>query len=285
MPDDEDRKKEARVEFGSCPEEREVRVDTAVEFPASQELKDQLDQCGGLVSPSKYSSGQVTFLLKHAVFGLLFAAFGLVILFIIWPAYSAGDSTIPGATLIFLIGGVGMTIGGPGYALWRIWDFFRGARQRTPQELIHSFVSAFDDGNYARAWVCLTPGAQKCVPTEKEYRHYLEQLKGKTAKSLDGLLGVTGALSEEVANEFSVTTRHKFSAKNIKISSEQAESALIDYDLEVEQRRSLTRKSNNKYHGDIIDGRVLFPQRNAVIMWGEKWYLVSGFLTATAEIG
>jgi hypothetical protein len=282
MSENGGKNREARIQLGSCPEEKDVRFETECRFPADQDLAAQLSQCAGLEIPSKYSAGQVRFLMVHLFFGLLFTALGLVCLFYFWPEYAGSNAAIPGATLIFLGGGLIGSIGAPIYMIYRIYDFFRGARQGSPEDVIKSFISDFDNGNYSRSWVCLTPAAQESLASEKDFIKQLEELKKKTASELNGLLGATGKVSDEAAEEFNVTVSQAYSAKDVEITSNHDEIALIDYDLVVEQSRSLSRKKDNKFFGMVKDGRVTFPQRNAAVLWGDKWYLASGALQTVA---
>ena len=160
--------------------------------------------------------------------------------------------------------------------------FSGGLAKDRRKRVIKSFISDFNEGNFSRSWVCLTPAAQEALASEKDFVKPLEELKKETASELNGLLGATGKVSDEAAEEFNVTVSQNYSVKDIEITSNQDKTAFIDYDLVVEQSRSLSRKKDNKFFGMVKDGRVTFPQRNAAVLWGDKWFLASGALQTVA---
>lgn len=266
-----------RLMLGSNPSVKEIRMKTAAFTPNLDIFPRHL---AALLDPerSDQKAGEFGHLIMHVIVGVIIAALGTVCFFIIWPSYSKSSATIPGATALLSLGGLAGMIGGVGYILWRIFDYFKGANLSDPEKAIKSFVSSIDDGNYSRAWNCMTPIAQGDMKSIQDFKTYCKKLKKYLNENVPLFLKTKPNVNKDVSDAYSATVMRTLKAKNIAIEKSTENTAILTYDLSVKQIRSITRLPSNKDMGAIVDGRVIYPQITAVVKHGDSWYLIGGFL-------
>lgn len=274
---------EGRMLFGSNSEEKQVRVETVQNSPTSEELSQHLASCSSTAAPSRFSAGQFPQLLKHVGLGLLLSAVGVIVFFVIWPKYAHSQAIIPSATIVFFLGGIAMMIAGPCYIGYRVWDFIKGVNLGTPEEAVKSFIASINDANYGRAWNCLTPLAQQFLKSPKDFKHYQKRINSYLEENVPALLETRPNVDSSISDSYSITISRSFKVLDIELSQPSENTFVAKFDLAVEQQRSLSKRTTNKFVGIIKDGKVVFPQMKSVVQCGDSWYLATGTVDLPAD--
>jgi hypothetical protein len=268
-------KKQARIIMGSNAEEKSVKAETTQHRPTPEELSEHLDSCKMSEGPSRLSGGQFTHFIAHVILGVFLFAVGSVLLLVVWPQYANSKAAIPGATLIFFVGGIVLMIAGPCYIVYRICDLIRGARLRTPEETVNTFVRSIEDNNYGRIWNCISHSAKKELSAPEELKNYFKRIKEEIKHQSVSLLGVKEEVDASEAGSYSASISHNFKHDNINIKKCDENTCIANFDLVVEQTRSITQKKDNKHIGILRDGNVIYPQVNGMVRSDKNWFLTS----------
>jgi len=272
----EKKERESRILFGSLPEQKTIRLDTNISKFTIEELAEHKDSFLKDTAPKKQS--ELPYLLKHIFIGLIIMMVGAVTLFFVWPAYARSNATIPGATLIFFFGGIAGLIGGFIYILYRVYDFFLGMKLSTPENSVKTFVKSIEDKNWRRIWNCITPKGKESFNALMDYRAYLEQTIQEIQIKTKNTLGVGWKVHKSISDSFQVTPSYEIKFDNIQTSILSEDMCECNFDLIVEQSRSIDKKTStaDKFWGSFIDGELVLKQYKCLVRFNDEWFLTSG---------
>jgi hypothetical protein len=187
---------------------------------------------------------------------------------------------------MFFLGGIIGLIGGPIYALYRIFNFFVGPGLSTPTQVIGTFVESLDGHNWARIWNCLTPRARESFETLEDLKKYLKRTREMIDKETRKALGTNWKVDDSIADTYRVSLFRSLKHDNVHLTIISEDACIADFDLIVEQRRSIDKKritGDYRNDFDMDDGKVVLPQSNGLIHCGDDWFLTSGIINTPWE--
>ena len=267
--------------------DKTMRLNAKTANPTDEEILRQIKLITSASVPSKYSTEQIKFLFKHIMFGLFIIIIG-VIAFFSFFSYARSDAIIPGATVLFFIGGIGGMLGGLGYIIFRLWKFISGPQMKSPEETLNTFYAngVLNDfiANFGGAWECLSPGAKESFKTLKDFKDYWKELFRYFRENVPTLLGASldNSLVKDVKDEISSNWNltYSYAVKNIEFTNKTDESCIINFDFEVKQSKIATVKTgvSKETEVEILDGSIIVPQKTALVKSNNMWFLTSSTL-------
>jgi len=210
--------------------------------------------------PQKFRGAQIKGLLNVVLRCLLFFALGLLLLGL------AVSFRIPWLSAIIALGGLGIVLVTPIMIVMAFRSFFRGARMRTPEETVRSFYSYGVLGglgapeNHERAWICLTPIAQRSFGTMEGFKNYWKTV-------LKALADRAKAIGPEV--------------KNIRVVQKGSNSSVVHFDFVAKEPQVFKMKGSKL---EIPMGGLAWAQTKVLVKSNEKWYLTSGTVDLPAYL-
>jgi len=241
------------------------------------ELREHLKSCADNNEIGR--GAEFPYLLQHVGIGMAVGVLGAILFFFMLPRYLGSNVVVPGGSVVFSLGGIVALLGGPGYALYRFYDFFAGTRLSAPAHTVKTFVKGFDDGNWGRIWKCLTPKARESFGNPEDYKKNLKQLHSKIVKTTIKNLELSSEAQKNAGNTFEIDLFYSFKHDNVKVSELSENACIADFDLIVEQTRRVNKVSPGGYRSDFgscEDGKVIFPHSIGLVLHDGNWLLTSG---------
>jgi hypothetical protein len=83
---------------------------------------------------------------------------------------------------------------------------------------------------------------------------------------------------KSISDSFQVTPSYEIKFDNIQTSSLSEDMCECNFDLIVEQSRSINKKTStaDKFWGRFIDGELVLKQSKRVVRFNDEWFLTSG---------
>jgi len=283
--ENEKKRREARVLLGSVPEPKTVRLNTNCSQPRLDDLSEHRESSSDDSKSAKRS--ELPHLLAHLGWGLVLAAGGAILLFLVWPAYSRSTAVIPGATKLFFVGGIILLVIGPIYVLTRLVDFFVGPKLSTPTECVKTFIGSLGGRNWSRVWNCLTPRAREFFKTPKDCENYLNHTRKKIEEETFNILGANRKVDKSLGDSLAVGLSHTLQYDNLHVSNLSEHACIAEFDLVVKQKRAIHKKKavtgGYQYWQQFEDGQLILPQSKGLVRRGGDWLLTSGMIDTPWE--
>lgn len=269
-----------RARLGSWEEEKTVELPRPQSHTDEGELARHIDSLSDDQGPSKRT--ELPHLVKHILLGIAVAAVGAVLLFGVWPHYAKSDAVVPGASLMFFLGGILLLGGGVVYACYRVYDFFTGKKLGSPSDALATLCRSLEDGNYARTWNCLTPLARGQFGDLPKFRERVKSVLEDMTAETERLIGAKPNVADEDANLFRASVDHNVKFRVGTVSNVREELCAAEFDVIVMQFRRIDKRTSGDAYKKgwtrVMDGTAIFPQITTLVRAGDEWLVADARL-------
>ena len=251
----------------------QISIDIPENVPSINEIKIHKDS---LNRDELNEESEASFFSKQLGFSFVLILGGLILALVLWPIYRKSNLTIPGATFLIFLGGLGLVFFGIIHFIITSKSSKSEVNYSNPRIVLrknfYDQVLPFDLNNYARAWNSLTFTAQNIFKTFEGFKGYWESMK----EFLEGR--TRHLLAREIIYRKDWIPLYDFTFRINHIENKKDWLSFAVVEVHIRQTR---QSPDNNYK--IYDGSITFKQIKALISHEERWFLTSGTCDLSEE--